>query len=498
MARTLEVRMLGPDGEPMPADDLGSLYAADLHFEPSPRRSEIGADGTVRIETPQPATVLHARITVPEFGTVWVVADNAGEGYDDRSGGIDFVREAARSRLARVERLLAVSGGSLSPTSRAHFDGASELLEAADRASGSQRAALHLKSLSHGLWAGELVLLESAQRSIAASELRTDFLFGCNAFFRGEHVDRLRRAFVEALNFATLPFYLRRLEPEEGKPDYARVDELLAWCEREGLTPKGHPLWWGHEAGTPAWLEGADWEAAQRHCRRVVKRSVERYRGRIGIWDAINEAHDWANGLALSQEQQVAITRIACDAVREANPDATVIVNNCLVFGEYAASGEVHLGPTFERVRTPLSYLAALAEEGVDFDVIGIQLYFPARDMLAVSDLLDEYARFGKPLHITELGVAAGRRPGSSEQESRQSLFTRGRWHQPWREQVQADWLKWFYTICYARPDVEAITWWDFADPAFIPMAGLFRENGIPKEAYLRLRALTRRWLGRR
>ena len=35
----------------------------------------------------------------------------------------------------------------------------------------------------------------------------------------------------------------------------------------------------------------------------------------------------------------IEITRIACDAARESNPDATLIVNNCLPFGEYVSQG---------------------------------------------------------------------------------------------------------------------------------------------------------------
>lgn len=494
MAGKLKVKLLGPDGEPMGEEALKSLYAADLHFEPVRRRSEIGPDGTVEIKIPDGPTALHARICVPDFGTLWVTADNCGEGYGTCTAGLDFVREAAASRLSDIQRLMADADAEWSVTCRAHADAAADHLEMADSVSGAKQAQLHLLSLSHGLWAGELAVVERARRQIAQRGRREGFLFGCNTFARGEHVDEIRRRFSQVLNFGTLPFYLKRLEPEEGKPDYGRVDEILAWCERDGIRPKGHPLWWGHEAGIPPWLEGADWEAAQRHCRRVVGRSVERYRDRIRTWDAINEAHDWANGLGLTHEQEVAITGIACESIRENDPEATVIVNNCCPFGEYAADGKVHLGPVYDHVLTPLAYLDAVMEAGVDFDVVGVQIYFPARDMLAIGRLLDEYARFGKPVHITELGVASGERATSPEEETEQLRRTRGEWHQPWCEKVQADWIEWFYTMAHARPEIEALTWWDFSDPAFIATAGFLREDATPKESYHRLLALLRAW----
>jgi len=486
MGYTLNVKMLDGNGQPMPEGRLRSLYSSDLHFEPMRRRSEIESDGTVVLETPEKEIALHARIEVPGFGNVWVMADNCGKGYAPSDATLDFVLEAAKSRLSDVEEIM--EEGDFSPECMAHRDAGREFLEIAGKKP-DKGPHFHLRALSHALWAGEYSIVERARHIIAKRPRKDGFLFGCNAFaYSGD--TPYAHYFREVLNFGTLPFYLRRLEPEEGKPDYKRIDNILEWCERVGITPKGHPLWWGHEAGIPPWLEGVSWPDAQRHCERVVGRSVERYRDRIQIWDAINEAHDWANGLKLTQEQEVEITRICCDTTRSKNPNATVIVNNCCPFGENAADGRVHLGPAYERVFTPLSYLDALMETGVEFDVVGVQIYFPARDMLSISKLLDEYARFGKPVHITELGVRSAEAESSSGQESEQLRRTRGDWHYPWCEKVQADWMEWFYTLAYARDEIEAITWWDFRDPAFIKTGAFLHEDESPKEIYFRLRAL--------
>jgi GH35 family endo-1,4-beta-xylanase len=494
----------------MPEGRLRSLYAADLHFDPIRRRSKILDDGTVEIEIPKVPTALHAKIGVPAFGDAWVIADNKGEGYGETSAAIDFVRDAAESRLREILSLAVYYAWttrrarfSFKPSAEclAHEEAAKELLELAGKPGQKQAAKWNLMALSHALWAGEMNIVERSRFLIdhpderrqrpraprqAWPESRKKYLFGCNAF--AYHGDTpYARYFRQVLNFATLPFYLRRLEREEGKPDYRRIDEILEWCERVGITPKGHPLWWGHEAGIPPWLKGADWQAAQKHCARVVGRSVERYRGRINIWDIINEAHDWANGLNLTHEQEVEITRICADTARSKNPDAKLIVNNCCPFGENAAAGHVHLGPVYEKVFTPLSYLDALMEAKVDFDIVGVQIYFPARDMFSISKLLDEYARFGKPVNITELGVRTSPAPRPGEPPPTE-------WHIPWCEKVQADWVEWFYTMCYARPEITAITWWDFKDPAFIPTSGFLREDETPRESFFRLKALEKTW----
>ncbi|NIR03363.1 MAG: hypothetical protein GTN78_24725, partial [Gemmatimonadales bacterium] len=60
-------------------------------------------------------------------------------------------------------------------------------------------------------------------------------------------------------------------------------------------------------------------------------------------------------------------------------------------------------------------------------------------------------------------------------------------WHGPWSESEQADWITAYATLCYSKPAIEAITWWDFCDPAFIPHGGLVDEELRPKESYHRL-----------
>jgi len=198
-----------------------------------------------------------------------------------------------------------------------------------------------------------------------------------------------------------------------------------------------------------------------------------------------------ANRLRLTQAQEVELTRICCDTAKEANPEATTIVNVCLPFGENAAYGATLYAAVDYDVYTPLTYLDALMSAGVEFDVIGIQLYFPTRDLLSISNMLDEFARFGKPLHVTELGVrSAGQDLLPDNPSQLQLMYSQGTWHSPWSEKIQADWMEWFYTLAYAREDVYAITWWDFQDPSFLPTGGFLDEQEIPKEILFRLKVL--------
>jgi hypothetical protein len=69
------------------------------------------------------------------------------------------------------------------------------------------------------------------------------------------------------------------------------------------------------------------------------------------------------------------------------------------------------------------------------------------------------------------------------------------RWHgRPWSEEEQADWIEAYYTIAYSKPAIQAITWWDFAEPAWYPHGALCREDLSPKDGYKRLQRLIRSW----
>jgi hypothetical protein len=130
--------------------------------------------------------------------------------------------------------------------------------------------------------------------------------------------------------------------------------------------------------------------------------------------------------------------------------------------------------------------------------VVGIQLYFPARDMVAVSRMLDAYAALGKPIHITEMGVSGGTRtqagaPGSNWS---QLSMSEGSWHGGWNERTQADWLEHFYTLAAARPEIGALTWWDFIEPSFSGNGAFLYEDETPREMYFRLLALKERLQG--
>jgi hypothetical protein len=107
--------------------------------------------------------------------------------------------------------------------------------------------------------------------------------------------------------------------------------------------------------------------------------------------------------------------------------------------------------------------------------------------LLKTWETCETYARFGLPLHFTELTVVSGRLKADDDND----------WHTvrtdwpttPDGEARQADYAEQLYAVLFSHPSVEAITWWDFSDNGSWQGApsGLVRADMTPKPLYDRL-----------
>jgi hypothetical protein len=283
---------------------------------------------------------------IPGFGRAMTLADNEGLLYRLGDPPVDFRLEAAKTRAAGVERLAREigSGGTTVPrdlverVERLVRDLASAV--GASPAAGEQSARRLDRILCDAFWIGEHLELARARARIAAMSLeeRRAKLFGASFFDVDESESTLYR-FEELFNFATTPFYRRQVEPVEGSPDWDTRDRLLDWLDRKGIPRKGHPLSWWIRYGLPDWMKKLSYKTLKEVVYKQVFDTVTRYRGRIRIWDVINEAHDpivKGNELNLDRDQVFEITELACRATRDADPQAVRIVNVNRPWGDYS------------------------------------------------------------------------------------------------------------------------------------------------------------------
>ena len=354
---------------------------------------------------------------------------------------------------------------------------------------------------------GRFVLTDAAGEKITKAEIKLkqathEFLFGCNAFMLNQFPEkeqnrRYEEVFASLFNEAVIPFYWKDLEPEEGqyrytsgsKPIYRRPpsDEVLEFCKKNNILPKGHPLCW--HLWTPEWLA----ETTPELMRQLDKRFAglaERYGKDIFLWDCVNEAQ--TRNPTLREDRGNTVPPFSDDHVDEVFrlaeryfPLATLLYNDDRRWWIYA--GEYT--PVYLLVRALQSRGRRVGGLGLQYHMFSDLLqgehksFMDPRTLYAV---LDQYGKLNIPVNFSEVSVISRRDLGDGD---------------AFQEQV----VEKLYRLWFSHPAVNGITWWNLVDGtgAGAPLgsedgenslrAGLINYDFSPKPAFKVLEQLIKR-----
>jgi GH35 family endo-1,4-beta-xylanase len=330
-----------------------------------------------------------------------------------------------------------------------------------------------------------------ANQDVKINQKSHQFLFGCGGFdavelaggnpdgsaLTGERKTYLQEKLDKLFtfnNYATLPFYIGRYEPEEGKPDEKRVKAASRWFIEKNIKTKGHPLCW-HTVCAP-WLMNYSNSVILKKVIERIERDVSAFAEIIDTWDVINEVvimpifdkYDNAITRICKEYGQIPLVKEVFQAARRANPDAVLILNDFDISKDYEI------------------LIDKCLQAGIPIDVIGIQShqhqgYWGAEK---VHDALARFARFSLPLHFTENTLISGELmpPHIVDLNDWQV----DEWHTtPEGEERQAKEFAQMYEILFAHPQVEAITNWSGGDDAWLHApAGFLRTDNSEKPSY--------------
>ncbi len=342
---------------------------------------------------------------------------------------------------------------------------------------------------------------------ITAVQKTHEFRFGANLFMLDELESEEKNAiykekFAELLNMATLPFYWNTLEPEEGKPRYAAdspkiyrrpaPDLCIQYCEEHGIEPREHAL--AYDSFFPDWLVGAPTERVKAALEKRMQEVAERYADKIRTIEVTNEMcwQTWRTDFYDEPDFIEWCFRTA----RKYFPNNELGINeaHCQIWN---GAGRV--------TDQYYSYIEINLLRGAPIDAIGMQfhMFYPAENEYVETRpfynpkrlyrIMDLYARFGKPLQVTELTI-----PAYSEAAE--------------DEDLQAKLIEYLYTIWFSHPNMEQIIYWNLVDGyAHVPdpnpeavrssqgnmtlgenvyYGGLMRFDMTPKPAYYTLKNL--------
>jgi GH35 family endo-1,4-beta-xylanase len=307
--------------------------------------------------------------------------------------------------------------------------------------------------------------------------------------------------FKDLFNFTELTLVKwSRYEPQPGRLRIKELDRQLDWAEQNDIAVKGHTIGWTHNGGTPRWLYGmAPGERMGRY-KQHVHEMVTAYKGRIKVWDAINEPVTTIpmenalldmrgegkiddgpryNTKGITQEQTLPWVENTFRWAHAADPGGEFHIN------------EFHILSKREMRAKYASLIRELLRRNIPLAGIGIQAHEPREMWFSTPEIVrafDELAAFGLPLHITEF----------TPQSSGKAIT--GGWRAgTWTEQAQAQFAADFYTLAFGHPAMKSIHWWGLSDRSiWLPKGGLLDANLNPKPVYTSLHKLIKQsWMTR-
>lgn len=298
-----------------------------------------------------------------------------------------------------------------------------------------------------------------------------------------DHLETLEPLWLELFNAATLPFYWGAFEAKPGHPDTRRLRRTAEWFRDRGVAVKGHPLVW-HTLTAP-WLLGMPVDEIERAQRERIRRDVADFAGLIDTWGAINEVvimPDFTNGdngiTELAKVRgRTAMVGLAFGEARATNPHAFLLINDF-----------IH-SEAYERVIED-----ALAAR-IRIDAIGIQTHMHQgyRGEEHILGVVDRFARFGLPIHMTETTILSGDLMPKEIDDLND--FQVESWPStPEGEERQAEEVVRHYRSLVGHPAVEHITYWGLTDDGSWLGApvGFVRADASPKPSFFALRDLVK------
>lgn len=281
-------------------------------------------------------------------------------------------------------------------------------------------------------------------------------------------------------------------ERVQGYLNYEHLDGMVNYCLGLGLTCKGHPLYWTVPKALPLWLLEYDHKTQWKFLEVRIRSLVARFRGRIKLYDAVNEMM-WEPLLAnIAQRHWPHIEPISGWAddieqllgwARDEDPDAIYLLN------EYGLGMDNHKpcpipssdGSTVtpeSQCRRMLDLVQTLQRRGAAPDGIGLQT--PPGDW-GYLESFDKTITFlggntGLPVYMTELriGTQELKKAGLSAEQIDLKL---------------ADYIEDLFTVAYGNPHMAGFYIWGDWD------LSVGRE---PPVLYRRLYSLIReRWVTR-
>ncbi len=187
------------------------------------------------------------------------------------------------------------------------------------------------------------------------------------------------------------------IQPAQGQFDFRSFDRLMDFAQANQMVVRGHNLVW-HQC-VPSWLAKGEFsrDEAIKLLRDHIYTVVGRYKGRIPMWDVVNEAiDDSGSGLRDAPWRQFIgddYVELAFKFAHEADPDALLFYNDYSTEGMNAKSNAVY------------AMVKDFVARGVPINGVGLQSHFTVGqiDLAGIAQNMKRLGELGLQVQITEM-----------------------------------------------------------------------------------------------
>jgi endo-1,4-beta-xylanase len=187
-------------------------------------------------------------------------------------------------------------------------------------------------------------------------------------------------------------------EPQQNSFSFAAGDMHVQFAQAHGMQVHGHNLVWHSQL--PGWLTGATWTAAQLTSvmNNHIDNLVGHYKGKIAIWDVVNEAlNDDGTLRASIWEATIGSQYIAMafQRARADDPNAILVYNDFNIETVNAKSDAL------------FNLVSGFKQQGIPIDAIGLQMHLTSGgiDIASLNSNMQRFAQLGLQIYITEMDV---------------------------------------------------------------------------------------------
>ena len=203
------------------------------------------------------------------------------------------------------------------------------------------------------------------------------------------------------------------IEPEEGRFEFDAADEIVDRAREASQKIRGHTLVWHFQL--PRWVRELGPKNLRAAMETHINRVVGHYKGKVGVWDVVNEPISDRGGLrpsVFARRLGEGFVATAFRLARAADPDAKLYLNEIGAEGINAKSNRLY------------ELLSGLKAQGVPVDGVGFQVHSNLDGLPGdfVANM-QRFAALGLDIAITEADVGLRLTPNQEDLEAQARIY---------------------------------------------------------------------------